>query len=264
MHTGQRRSAILRELLSTGYVEAKQLAEDFEVDPSTIRRDLDALGRSGNLDRTHGGARAKAGAVDIPYEAKKHEQMLAKQAIGARACELVRDGDSLMLDSGSTTHQLAVALRAHRDLTVVTNDLRIGRLVAEYSGVRLLVTGGELLSSTFTLVGQRATEFLEDLRVDWAFLGADAIDETAGITNTNTIEISLKRTLIAAARTAVVLADSTKFDRRALVRVADLDEIDQVITDDGLSDEQARRYGERVVRAATTLASTTGTDGALQ
>lgn len=250
MRTGQRRREILRQLFLTGYLEAKELAVNLGVDASTIRRDLDSLARDGHLQRTHGGARPLAGAVDVPYAVKAHERRGAKGAIAALACELVRDGDSVMLDSGSTTHELALALRLRRDLTVITNDLRIGQLVSEYQGFRLMVTGGELLSSTYTLFGERAVSFIEDLRVDWTFLGADAIDDRAGITNTNTLEVPVKRAMITAARTTVVLADSSKFDRNALVRVAGIDEVDEIITDGDLPEEEAARYGERLRRAA--------------
>ncbi len=248
MRTGQRRREILRRLLFTGYVEAKALADSLDVDSSTIRRDLDALARDGQLQRTHGGARLLDGAVDVPYALKQQQRTEAKKAIAAAAGEAVVDGDSILIDSGSTTYHLAVALRGRRDLTVVTNDLRIALLVADYPAIRLLVTGGELLNSTYTLVGDRAVAFVSDLRVDWTFLGADAIALDTGITNTNAAEIPLKRSMIAAGRTPVVLADSTKLGRHALVRVAQLEEVDQIITDDELNDEDAAAYGSRLRR----------------
>src|SRR5665647_2287661 len=122
MRTGQRRLEILRQLFLTGYVEAKELALTLDVDSSTIRRDLEALARGGRLQRTHGGACVNAGAVDVPYAMKQQERMFAKDAIASAACEVVRDGDSVLLDSGSTTYQLAIALRTRNDLTIVTND----------------------------------------------------------------------------------------------------------------------------------------------
>lgn len=250
MRTGQRKREILRRLYLTGYVEAKELAGSLAVDGSTIRRDLEALAREGHLQRTHGGARARAGAIDIPYAVKRGEHLAAKQAIAAFAAGLIEDGDSVLLDSGSTTYHLALALAARRNLTVVTNDLLIGQAVADYPGVRLLVTGGELLTFTYTLFGERAVAFVEDLRVDWTFLGADAIDAASGITNTNTLEIPLKRAMLAVARTSVVLADSSKFGRHALVRVAGIDEVDRIITDDGLEASFAEPYGERIERAS--------------
>jgi DeoR family transcriptional regulator of aga operon len=256
MRTGQRRREILRHLFLTGYVEVKEFALTLGVDSSTIRRDFEALARAGHLQRTHGGARVLPGAVDVPYVVKEHRRMAAKDAIAGMACELVRDGDSVLLDSGSTTHQLAVALRVRRDLTIITNDLLIGQLVADYPQVRLLVTGGELLSSTYTICGDRAVGLIEDLRVDWTFLGADAIDLEAGITNTNTLEIPLKRAMVAAARSTVVLADSTKFGWHALVRVVELHEIDLIITDDEISAADASKYGD-VLRQAHVTANPT-------
>ncbi len=249
MRTEQRRRDILRQLYLTGYVGARQLAGSLDVDVSTIRRDLDALAGEGHLERTHGGARTRPGAVDLPYAIKQQEHQPAKRAIAIAAAALVRDGDSLVIDSGSTTYELAVELRIRTNLTIVTNDLRVAQAVVAYPGVRLLVTGGELLPATFTLFGDRAIAFVADLRVDWTFLGADAIDVEAGITNTNTLEVPMKRTMLGVARNRIVVVDSSKFGQHALVRVAALDEVDRIVTDDGLAEEAAAPYGERLLRA---------------
>ena len=246
MRTGQRRREILRLVFENGYVEAKQLSSALGVDSSTIRRDLDALAREKQLQRTHGGAQALAGAVDVPYAVKQKAHTPEKEAIAAEAAKFVGDGDSVLLDSGSTTYHLAKALRTRQDLTIVTNDLLIGALVSDYPGVRLLVTGGELLSTTYTLVGERARSFVADLRVDWTFLGADAIDPKLGITNTNTTEIPLKRAMLGVARVTVVVADASKFGQRALVRVADIDEVDHIVCDQTLPAERAAEYGRRL------------------
>jgi DeoR/GlpR family transcriptional regulator of sugar metabolism len=248
MRTDQRRREIVRQLYLTGYAEARELAETLGVNSSTIRRDLDQLARGGHVQRTHGGARLVAGAVDLPYELKEREHLTAKAAIGRAAAELVGDGERILLDSGSTTYELARELRGRHDLTIVTNDLRIAQLVAGFPGVQLLVTGGELLRSTYTLFGDRSVEFVRELSVDHSFLGADAIDVASGITNTNTLEIPLKRAMIDVAGAAVVLADSSKFGQRALVRVAELGEVDMVLTDDGLPADVAAAFGDAVRR----------------
>lgn len=225
-------------------MEAKQLSADLGVDASTIRRDLDGLVRSGQAERTHGGARPVGGAVfEIPYAIKEHERRDEKIAIAELAAERVREGDSVILDSGSTTFQVAVALRNTPDLTYITNDLRIANLVAATPGVRLFLSGGELLNSVFTLVGDRATDFFSDFSATWGFLGADAIDPAAGITNTNTVEVPTKRAMIAAAATTVVVADSTKFGTRTLARVAAVDEVQMVITDAGAVAHDLDAYG---------------------
>lgn len=248
--SAQRREDILRRLVADGYVEAKALSRELCVDASTIRRDLDALVRLGKAERTHGGARPIAGAMsEIPYAVKESDHRAEKIAIARAAADLVSDGASVILDSGSTTYQVAAALRHRSELTIITNDLRIGKYVATFPEVRLLVTGGELLGSVFTLVGERSVEFLADYSVDWAFLGADAIDPTAGVTNTNTLEVPIKRAMITASARSAVVADSSKFGHRALTRVAALGEVDLIITDSGLAVEDADRYGDGLIRA---------------
>ncbi|KWW97272.1 DeoR/GlpR transcriptional regulator [Carbonactinospora thermoautotrophica] len=256
MHASARQREILHRLLVDGYVEAKELAASLGVDTSTIRRDLDALARTGQVQRTHGGARPVLGrAVDVPYATKKSERVKEKVAIAVAAASRVRNGDTVILDSGSTTYEVAVALRHKKRLTVITNDLRIGKFVATLPDVRLLVTGGELLGSVFTLVGERAVSFVEDYNADWTFLGADAIDPVAGITNTNTLEVPLKRAMIAAGDTTVVVVDSSKFGQRALAKVATLDEVDLILTDAELPEDAAQAYGDHVVRAPITTPS---------
>lgn len=250
MPVGARRRAILQQLVVHGYVEAKDLASHLGVDTSTIRRDLDALTKAGQVLRTHGGARPVLDdSGDIPYAVKQTEHRAEKAAIAAAAASRVRDGETIILDSGSTTYEVAATLRDRHGLTVITNDLRIGKFVATTPDTRLLVTGGELLGSVFTLIGDRAVDFLSDYTADWTFLGADAIDPNAGITNTNTLEIPLKRAMIQAAASTIVVVDSSKFGKRVLAKVAGLDEVDVVITDDELPDEATAGYGDKLLRA---------------
>ncbi|MFC5176205.1 DeoR/GlpR family DNA-binding transcription regulator [Nocardioides taihuensis] len=249
MDVSERRRGIVELAVREGYVEANRLAHELGVNISTVRRDLDVLASDGLLRRTHGGARPTAGlAVDVPYAQKVRERSTEKAAIGLRAAEDVRDGDTVMLDSGSTTYQVAVALR-QKCLTVITNDLRIAKFVSTDPAARLLVTGGELLGSVFTLVGHHTTSFLESYAADWAFLGADAVDVRAGITNTNTFEVPIKRAMLAAAHKTVVVTDSTKFGLTALARVATLGEVDEIVTDGGLDAEVAETFGSQIVYA---------------
>ncbi|MGW0249010.1 DeoR/GlpR family DNA-binding transcription regulator [Nocardia goodfellowii] len=254
MLVSTRRREILHRLVTDGYVEAKTLAAEWGVDASTIRRDLDALERSGQALRTHGGAKPAPGVTaKLPYSMKRDERTGAKSAIATAAADLVGDGDTIILDSGSTTYEVAVALRHRLALTVLTNDLRIAKYVAALPNIRLLVTGGELLGSVFTLVGERAIAFLGDYAADWAFLGADAIDAEAGITNMNTLEVPLKRAMITAAAATAVVADSSKFGRRALARIAGAEEVTRIITDDELGDGIAEQFGDHLIRTPTGL-----------
>lgn len=139
-------------------------------------------------------------------------------------------------------------LHGRQRLTVITNDLRIAKHVATMPDIHLLVTGGELLGSVYTLVGERAVDFLTDYTADWTFLGADAVHPDIGITNTNTLEVPLKRAMVRAATTTIVVADSTKFGQCALTRVTSLDDVSLVITDTGLPDDECDQYGKLITR----------------
>lgn len=250
MSANARRREIFHRLLADGYIDAKTLSTDLGVDTSTIRRDLDALAREGKVERTHGGARPVDGAgPEVPYAAKKDVRRAEKSAIAAVAAAMVSDGESVVLDSGSTTYEVAVALRHRSSLTVLTNDLRIAKYVATFPDVRLLVSGGELLGSVFTLVGDHAVRFMSSYSADWAFLGADAIDPTAGITNTNTLEVPIKRALMGAAARTVLVADHSKFGQRALAKVATLDDVDVIVTDSGLAADRRDAYGDTLMIA---------------
>lgn len=251
MLVSTRRREILHRLRSDGYVEARELAAHLGVDSSTIRRDLDALAKAGQIHRTHGGARLIARAPgELPYAVKLAENRAEKSAIAAVAARRVGDGETVILDSGSTTYEVAVALRDRQGLTVITNDLRIAKFVATMPDIRLLVTGGELLGSVFTLVGERAVEFLSDYAADWTFLGVDAIHPRIGITNSNSLAVPVKRAMIDAASATVVVTDSSKFGQRALTRVAGLEDVHRVITDHRLTAEAAAEYPVEIESAA--------------
>lgn len=244
----QRQVRIVQQLQERGFVEIAEISSTLAVDRSTIRRDLEKLVKSGLARRTRGGALPgpSSGLADIPYEVKRIERTPEKQAIGQAAAARVLEGEAVLLDSGSTTYQIALALRRHRNISVVTNDLNVAMCLAESPGVRLVVTGGILLESVYTLVGPRAVEELRALHVDRAFLGADAIHHQAGITNVTFVEVEVKQAMIAAAREVVVATDSSKFEHRALARVCGLEDIDLILTDDQLDPTIQDLYEGRV------------------
>ena len=248
---GERRRRDICQLIEqSGYVESRQLALSLGVNVSTVRRDLEALAEAGLIQRTHGGAMpvTDGDPIDVPYEVKRRERLAAKRAIANYAATFVSEwripGPRQRLDH----------LRPRPgdpcpdDLTVATNDLRIAHYLAEGGGIRLLVTGGQLIDSVFTLVGPSALTNLEGLQVDWAFLGADAVDPEAGVTNVNTVEVPIKQAMLAAAARKVLLADSSKFGRRALATVVGIDAFDYVITDAGLPARASAPLRRRLVR----------------
>lgn len=241
----ERRQAILDQVRDSGYVRAVDLTAALHVDSSTIRRDMERLERAGLIRRMHGGALPAdpADTIDTPYEVRRSQHLAEKAAIGAAAAALVEDGQTLLIDNGSTAYQVAASLGDHRGLTVVTNDLMVAMCLRNQGVHQVHVTGGLLLDTVFTLVGPVATRAVEDLHVDWAFLGAEGVDVEAGVTNINVVEIPLKQAMIAAARRVAVVADSSKLGRRSLATVCPLDDVDVVITDDGLAVDDRAAYG---------------------
>ena len=259
MIAAQRRRAILRQIRDSGYVEASRLSADLGVDVSTIRRDLDSLARGGLVQRTHGGALASGPpTVDLAGEGRRLVHSPAKRAIGRLAAGLVADGQSVALDAGSTTHALAVELAVKKSLTVITNDLRIAGELATRRRARLVVVGGELASRGCYLVGPWAQENLAGIHVDWAFLGADGLDAQAGVTSDDPAELPVKRAMLAAARSTAVVADSSKFNRRALTTIARIDEFDHLLTDEGLAPAARAAYGPALSCAAIDEGSAEG------
>jgi len=232
----ERRQAILALVNEHGYLAAADLSAALHVDSSTLRRDLERLERAGLIRRTHGGALPAdpADTVDTPYELRRAQHGPAKHAIGTAAAALVRDGQTVLIDNGSTTYEVAAALKEHRGLTVVTNDLMVAMVLRSQARHQVHVTGGLLLDTVYTLVGPAAVQTLEGLHFDWAFLGAEGVDPNAGITNINVVEIPVKRAMIAASERVVLVADSSKFGKRSLATVCALDEIHQIISDSGV------------------------------
>lgn len=248
MGTADRRRLMLERVRAEGHADAAALSRDLGVDGSTVRRDLARLERAGLIRRTRGGALPNdpSQVIDIPYEMRRVERQSAKRAIAHAAADLVKDGDTVILDTGSTTHQIAVELRHRRNLTIITNDLLIGLVVARQPANHLHLTGGFLLPSHYTLAGPQAVAAFAGLHANWLFIGAEGIHPDAGITNINVVEIPTKHAMIAAAEAVVFVADSSKFGRRAFAELCKLSEASILITDDELAPQERAAYGPRL------------------
>lgn len=236
-----RRNAILSAVRERGYVGAAELSAWLHVDSSTVRRDLERLERAGVLRRTRGGALPgdPADTIDTPYEVRRGQNAPVKAAIGEEAARLVKDGETVLIDNGSTTYELATALKHRRGLTVITNDLMIAMSLRSHSGNSVHLTGGQLLDTVFTLVGASAVRSLEGVSADWAFLGAEGVHPVAGITNINVIELPVKQAMIEAAARVAVLADPSKFGRVSLAHVCPIDRVDVLVSAGAVPDAEA-------------------------
>ncbi|GAB6876904.1 DeoR/GlpR family DNA-binding transcription regulator [Thermaerobacter litoralis] len=234
MFAEQRRRQIIALLTSDRAVSVTELAARFGVSESTIRRDLREMEELGLVERTHGGAvLPDLRRYEPAFHQKEAERRAEKDAIARMAAQLVETGDTIILDSGTTTLALARLLRSCTDLTVVTNSIVIAGELAAAPGVEVVVTGGTVKGRTMALVGAEVVRFLSRVNVDRVFLGINGIDLEAGLTTPTLAEAETKRAMMRAAREVVLLADHSKLGRVTFAHVADLKEVDRLITDSG-------------------------------
>lgn len=236
MISEERRARIMKSINEVGYIQVADLVEVFNVTPVTIRRDLEVMEQEGLIIRKRGGAirRNQGVTMELPYIIKKVQNVEIKRSIAEVALTMVDDGFSVLLDSGSTTFELARQLVTKTRLSVVTNDLYIATKLAANPDINLICTGGVARSNVFSLQGAIAESTLKNLRTDIAFLGADAVHPDGGIYNVNIDEVSVKQAMIKSAPKVVLLADSSKFDVCGFAKICDLSQIDSVITDQGI------------------------------
>ena len=253
MNTITRRTLILERLDSEGECHVMRMADDLGVSPMTIRRDLDALEKEGRVLRTHGGA-APAGRVAFAFQflQRENEQSAAKLAIGILAASLVQDGQSVLLDSGTTTLAVARELKARRKLTVITTSLPIASELQHSDAAELILLGGNLRRETPDLIGALTEMNLEQLRADVAFIGAEAVDAGGTVFSSSLAVARLLKKMAASARQVHIVADSTKIGRSALARFGVLKNWSGLITDNGIAAAVAQKLGRagvRVIRA---------------
>lgn len=231
-----RRAILLKELNDNGYVQATELAGRLNLSAVTIRRDFALLEKEGLCIRKRGGAVRSAQGVtlELSYEIKRGQRIAEKKRIAEAAAKLVEDGDTLILDAGSTTYALALLLLSKQRITVVTNDLQIACKLASHPNLRLICTGGFARASVFSLQGSQTESFIKNLRVDKTFLGADAIHSDRTVTNVNFEEVPIKQAMLRAANRVYLVADSSKFEKSGFVKVCDLSDVDAIITDSGI------------------------------
>jgi DeoR family transcriptional regulator, fructose operon transcriptional repressor len=253
VYADERRERIVEMARADGRVEVARLADRLAVTPETIRRDLTSLERRGLLRRVHGGAIPIERLGMEPAFATRDTVMTAeKDRIAKAALEELPDEGSIILDAGSTTSRLAEALPTDRELTVVTNGLNIAVALAQRPNLTVLALGGRVRSRTLAAVDVWALEALRDTFVDVAFMATNGVSVERGLTTPDPTEAAVKRAMIGAARRTVLLADHTKVGSDHLTRFAELDEVDTLITDQGLDHELAGdidTLGVRVVRA---------------
>jgi DeoR/GlpR family transcriptional regulator of sugar metabolism len=244
-----RRKQILEKLRATGGVRLTELSEELSVSEMTVRRDLDALQKDGLIERVHGGAvLAQYGTEEPGFEKKVLREQDEKAAIADRAAGLVKPGSAVALSAGTTTCALASRLSSLEGLTVVTNSMNVWTEL-HHGGSKeatVILTGGEFRTPSDALVGPTADASIRSLYFDVLFLGVHGLDPVAGLTTPNISEAETNRTFISRCRRLVVVADHTKWRTTALCTMADLSDVDTLVTDDGLPEEARRQLRSQI------------------
>lgn len=232
----ERQERIARFLEQHQRASIDQLVTQFAISPATARRDLDALVERGQVERVHGGARAVARpsshpSQELPALERASEQMIEKRRIGAAAAQLVNDGETVFIGSGTTALEVARNLRSCRSLTVITNSLLVVNALADVQAINLISLGGQLRREEMSLIGHTAEHALAEVRADKIMIGIRAIDAEVGLTNAYLPETMTDRAILRIAREVIVVADHTKCSRIAPAFVAPLSAMHTLVTD---------------------------------
>jgi len=231
-----RHKEIMEAARETGRVLVDDLAAQFGVTPQTIRRDLSELCDRGLLVRVHGGAMLKSGFANLGYEARQGMLVEEKERIGRLCAAAIPDNASLFINIGTTTEAVAQALMNHRDILVITNNINVANTLAANPHCEVIVAGGMLRRSDGGLIGEATAGFIKQFKVDYAVIGASAIDEDGTLLDLDYREVQVARAIIDNARRTYLVADSSKLDRTAPVRIAGMDRISAFFTDTVKSD----------------------------
>jgi DeoR family transcriptional regulator of aga operon len=232
-----RHQHILDRLKKEGKVNVLDLCNELNVSSVTIRKDLKLLEDKNLLFRTHGGGTlSNPYTMDRPVNEKEKIQSEEKTGIGAVAAALIEPNDCIIIASGTTVLSLARNIQPVGTLTVITAALNVASELNHHPDIEVLVLGGILRKSSSSVTGAWAEKILDDFSCSKLFLGVDGIDPEFGLTTTNVLEAQLNRRMIKAAQKTIVLADSTKFGKRGFGRICGLEDIEQIITDKGISD----------------------------
>jgi DeoR family glycerol-3-phosphate regulon repressor len=238
MRLQKRQNEIMASVRQHGACSIIELARQLEVSDETIRRNIKPLVDQGLIDKVHGGVvLSQKQEPEPPFGKRMNERVEAKQLISARVATIIKDGDSIMLDTGSTTAYVARALSDHRNLSVVTNCTEIARTLAREASNRVHLCGGALRSDDWATFGSSAIDFVRQFHVNYAILSIGGVTADGGFMDYHLEEAEFSRAVIAQAKKTIVVADHSKFGNPNFIRVCDFDEVDMVVVEQAPSSE---------------------------
>ncbi|QDL94065.1 DeoR/GlpR transcriptional regulator (plasmid) [Paroceanicella profunda] len=230
MLTSVRQQQILEIARESGHVVVETLAERFAVSPQTIRRDLNELCDRSLLARTHGGAMLPSGVVNVGYDTRRDFMYAEKEAIGRICAEHIPDGSSIFINIGTTTEAVARNLMRQRNLMAITNNVNVATTLSANPSCEVVVAGGVLRRSDGGIIGEATIDFIRQFRVDIGVIGASAIDADGTLLDFDYREVRVAQAIIENARRVFLVADASKFDRTAPVRICPFTNLSALFT----------------------------------
>jgi DeoR family glycerol-3-phosphate regulon repressor len=231
MNLNQRQEEILDLVRQQGFVSIDALASRFSVTQQTIRRDINHLCDQSLLLRYHGGAGLSLGAENISYRSRQIMCLEEKQRIARHASRRISDQDSLFINIGTTTEEVARALLLHHNLRIITNNLNVAQILTGNPTFEVIIAGGAVRNRDGGIIGEATIDFINQFKVDFGVIGISGIDTDGALLDFDYREVRVAQAIIANAREVLLVADHTKFGRSAMVRLGQLSQIDVLITD---------------------------------
>ncbi|MBE9555503.1 MAG: DeoR/GlpR transcriptional regulator [Proteobacteria bacterium] len=224
------------------------LAEQFDVTPQTIRKDLNDLCDRGFLQRVHGGAVLSSGVANFGYDARRELAAEQKHGIGVKAASLIPDNCSLLINIGTTTEQVAMALQGKHGIMAITNNINVVNILSRNPEIDVIVAGGIVRRSDGGVVGEAAVDFIRQFKVDFAVIGTSAIDADGSLLDYDYREVKVAQAIIENSRHTILVADSMKYERTAPVRIGHISQMESFVTDRQPPDNLVRICRENDVR----------------
>jgi DeoR family glycerol-3-phosphate regulon repressor len=235
-----RQQQILEIAQENARVSVDELVEQFNVTPQTIRKDLNELCEAKLLNRVHGGAMIASGVTNVGYTQRQSIAEAEKRGIGELCAKQIPNNASLFINIGTTTEAVAHYLVHHKNLLVITNNINVANTLINNPSCEVIIAGGVLRPTDGGIIGEATVDFIKQFKVDYAVIGASAIDEDGALLDYDYREVRVAQAIIENARQTILVADKIKFERSAPVRIAHLSQISTFVTDEPVSDKIAR------------------------
>lgn len=247
----QRQQKILAIVQQQGFVSIETLSQNFSVSPQTIRRDINALCDQQLLTRYHGGAGLSSSVENMEYAARQVMNLEEKRQIAEMAANYIPDRASIFINIGTTTEEVANALQDHSGLRVITNNLHVASTLSANPSFEVIVAGGLVRQRDGGITGEATVDFISQFRVDYGIIGISGIDDDGTLLDFDYHEVRVAQAIIENSRQVLLVADHSKFDRCAMVRLGDIDQIDAIFTDRYPPDHIVTLFSEKNVALYT-------------